>query len=577
MYRRVILACLAALIASTLACGALGRGATTRDYRFEPDEGPAVAAELGALRVPENRGREGGRTLELRYVRFAASGADPGPPIVYLAGGPGVSATRTAKGPRFPLFMALREHGDVIAFDQRNTGLSKPDLDCDEPYVLPFDRPLDRDAAAAAVAEAVARCAARHRGLGADLAGYTTAESAADLEALRRQLGAERLTLWGISYGTHLALAYLKAYPQRVDRLILAGVEPLHHTLKLPSDQQRLLAEVSRRAAADAATGETVPDLVGSLERLLARLDREPARVTLVNPFDGQPVEVAVGGDDLRVTVVGMLRGPESFAGLPDLVARLERSDWLALALLAGRQRMGSAPGLMPVAMDCASGAGAEWLARIEREAAGTLLRDAINFPYPGICRGLEIPDLGDEFRAAPRSDVPALLISGTLDGRTPPSSAEAVAAGLSKSVHLVLEGAGHSDPLLLSSPQILETMHAFLAGEPLPDRRIEVPVPGFLPPREVATLPAELLQRYLGSYRIGEGDVRQVLAGGPVLFTVRGGGPPFPLRPLSESEFFYEGSAGRVRFELDAAGNPVAMTYWAEGTGEGERAVKVD
>jgi pimeloyl-ACP methyl ester carboxylesterase len=385
------------------------------------------------------------------------------------------------------------------------------------------------------------------------------------------------LTLWGISYGTHLALATIKEYPASVDRAILAGLEPLRHTLKLPSDQQELLEEIGRLAAADPTVRNAIPDLVGSIARLLARLEREPASALLVDPTDGTAGEVAVGAADLRVVLANLLAGPESFRLIPDLVHRLEGGDWTALALLAVPDRMGEVPGLMTLAMDCASGASEDWLARIRREAPATLLRDAINFPGPEVCEGVPVADLGDDFRAPAGSEIPVLLISGTLDGRTPVRNGDFVAASFPDSGHLVIEGAGHSDPLFLSSPEILATMERFLAGETVGDRRIAAPPFRFVAPRKVVPLPAGAGERYAGSYRTPEGDVRLVVPAGPdVVYTIRRG-RPLVLRPLSETEFFYEGTATRVEFELDGTGRATAMVLYTDGQPEGERSPRIE
>jgi hypothetical protein len=93
-------------------------------FRFKGLQGQETDAERGFFEVPEDRRDPGSRKIRLSYVRFASAAARPGPPIVYLAGGPGGMATRAAGGPRFPIFMALREVADVIVFDQRGTGLS---------------------------------------------------------------------------------------------------------------------------------------------------------------------------------------------------------------------------------------------------------------------------------------------------------------------------------------------------------------------------------------------------------------------------------------------------------------------
>src|SRR5215213_8976177 len=115
-----------------------------KPYTFENDKKEKVEAEFGTLLVPENRSDSQSNLIELGFVRFKSSAKNPGPPIVYLAGGPGGSGIGTAMGSRFPLFMALREFGDVIAYDQRGTNLSGPKMLCSEEYAVSPGAPLER-------------------------------------------------------------------------------------------------------------------------------------------------------------------------------------------------------------------------------------------------------------------------------------------------------------------------------------------------------------------------------------------------------------------------------------------------
>ena len=87
----------------------------------------------------------------------------------------------------------------VLGFDQRGTGRSGV-LRC---------RAIERDVRLRST-RAGEDCARR---LGARRSYYTTADSVADMEAIRRAAGIDRLTLFGISYGTELALAYARAHP----------------------------------------------------------------------------------------------------------------------------------------------------------------------------------------------------------------------------------------------------------------------------------------------------------------------------------------------------------------------------
>jgi hypothetical protein len=151
---------------------------------FTARSGESVAAFHGTFEVPENRADPDSRMITLSYVRFPATGEQSGPPVIYLAGGPGGPGSGTAQGPRFALFQAMRQHGDVVAFDQRGTGDSTRLPRCTSSQFIPdAERVSDADYAAAQLA-AAEECGAFWRQQGVDLEGYTTRESVQDLVAL---------------------------------------------------------------------------------------------------------------------------------------------------------------------------------------------------------------------------------------------------------------------------------------------------------------------------------------------------------------------------------------------------------
>jgi pimeloyl-ACP methyl ester carboxylesterase len=569
---------LRALLAIAIAACAGAPRPTYRaePYQFERTGGQRVAAELGEIEVPEDRDRPASRRIKLRFVRFAATTPRPGSPIVYLAGGPGVSGIESARGARFPVFMALRAIADVIVLDQRGTGISEGKLDCAEPYAAPFDRPLSRAAWAEALGRAARRCADQLAGRGVALGGYDTLQSAADLDDLRRALGADRMTLWGTSYGTTLALAVLQRNAARVDRVILHGVEPLDQMLKLPSDQQRLLAAVSRLAAGDPALGGRVPDLAGSIARLIERLAASPITVAIPDPRSNAAIDLVLGPLDLQVAIAEFLRGPEFLARLPDLIARLEAGDWLALGLIAAGLRAGAVPSMMGLATDCASGASPAWRDRIAREAAATVLGDAINAPMPEVCDHLPIAALDETFRTNPRAAVPVLAISGTLDGRTPPSGADRVLARMPNAHRLILDGAGHGDGLFVASPRIADAMLRFLRGELAADERVALPPLRFAPVRGVLPLDAAARSRLAGNYRAADGAAWKLVDAGALFYLVRPGRPPLPLRASSPGELFTEGLPAIVRLGLDASGRATSLTLLPDGVTAAPPAIAV-
>ena len=95
---------------------------STKPHTFEAPDGKTIEAEWGELEVPlfHDRSEEG--SLTVSFLRFPATTDNPGAPLVYMAGGPGGVGSQFPAGPRYSLFMALREVGDVIAFNQRGTG-----------------------------------------------------------------------------------------------------------------------------------------------------------------------------------------------------------------------------------------------------------------------------------------------------------------------------------------------------------------------------------------------------------------------------------------------------------------------
>ncbi len=444
------------------------------DYFVIP--GPKkVTAEEGRLRVPLRHGDPSADSIEIHFVRFASKSENPGPPIVYLAGGPGGSGTWSASGDRFGLFQKLRAAGDVIALDQRGVYYSDPYLLCPGSWDYPLDEPSDLAVRTRAVGPFLEECYA-HWSDSLDVGAFNTRESAEDLDDLRQALGAEQLVLWSISYGTHLALAYIRQHPDRVARAILAGVEGPDHTYRLPANLDRILLRVDSAMKADEKLREAVPDFVGELREVFARLEREPVRVGFKDRETGEPRTLVLGADDLRSGVFSELGEREDIVELPARFIPLMRGELARAAPIIARDRSGIRELAMSLAMDCASGATAERLALIEDQARTAIFGGVGNRGLRADCASWPAGDLGDEYRSPVRSDVPVLFISGSLDIRTPPSNAKEVRQGFLNSHHLVIEGGSHDDDLFLSSPLILETMLAFLSGATELPERVTLP-----------------------------------------------------------------------------------------------------
>lgn len=442
--------------------------------RFKGWRDQETDAEQGFFEVPEDRRDPGSRRIRLSYVRFPSTAARPGPPIVYLAGGPGGTATGTATGPRFPIFQALREVADVIAFDQRGTGLSNhiPPR-ATSPGPLPA---LTRAGVTAHVRDEFQKAWVDWTAAGVAMRGYNTAESADDIDDLRRHLGAETIDLWGISYGSHLALSVLKRHGDRVGRVALASLEGQDQTVKRPARLDAYLDRVDRLLDADPAARAAVPNLPALMRRVHERLEAEPARLTATTP--GGPLELQMGGFGVQTLAGGLVANPPTLSLLPGLYLALEAGQTAVLAPFLGR--MGGMVEIsgMPEAMDLASGISAERLRRVEQEARTAVLGDALNFPMPHLLGAVPGVDLGDDFRASMQIDTPALLVSGSLDGRTPLEEQAEVADQFRHKATVQVENAGHN--VFEAHPEVQDLLVRFFCGDPVADTRLSLPPPVF-------------------------------------------------------------------------------------------------
>lgn len=368
--------------------------------------------------------------------------------------------------------MALREVADVIAFDQRGTGANNriPPRPAQK-GPLP---PLTREALTAAYrAEAQAAWVDWTRA-GVAMRGYNTNDSADDIADLRRHLGAEKLNLWGISYGTHLALAVLKRHGDRIGDVALASLEGQDQTVKRPARLDDYFNQVDRLLASDPAARAAIPDLPALMRRVHARLEADPLRVALPGGED-----LRVGGFAIQMAAGYLIKNPGTLAMLPGLYLALDAGMAEALTPLLPALSAAIEVDGMPTAMDLASGVSRERLAMIEREAKTAVLSDALNFPMPQLLGAIPGMDLGDDFRRPIRIPHRTLLVAGSLDGRTPLAEQAEVAAQFSNKSRVLVENAGHD--VFEAHPGVQDLIVRFFRGERVGNATLALPPPKFV------------------------------------------------------------------------------------------------
>ena len=447
---------------------------------FESDAGDIVDAYEGSLSVPENRNVANSRQITLKYVRFPSTGDTPGTPIVYLSGGPGGSGIQTAKYQRFPLFMAMREFGDVIALDQRGTGASNDLPNCTSSQHISATEPTTDVEFFAFERAAFAECLDYWKSEGVDVYGYTTSESVADLAALRRHLGSEQIDLWGISYGSHLSLAALQQIDDQIGRVVITAIEGLDQTVKQPARGDAYFDRLQSAIDKVPTAKEKYPDVKALIARVLTRLDQTPLLLEFPTQ-DGEAAPYLLQKRDLQKITSALIADPARAVWILEIFRALDGGDTAPVIALLQRAVDPTDTAIsfrpMTVLMDVASGSSPERRAMITQQAETALMGPHMNFSMHLETVDASL-DLGETFRSAPVSDVPTLVISGTLDGRTYPESGQEATAGLSNRQTVIVENGGHN--VFMQSPEVTTVIQDFMRGETVDGREIYIELPEF-------------------------------------------------------------------------------------------------
>lgn len=437
-------------------------------------EGWAQAVECASLEVPLRHERPDEGTLSLRVVRVPAGTAQPTEgPLVMLAGGPGQAASE-AFAPLLGAIANVTRKRAVVLLDQRGTGASSP-LDCETPDTFAEQFRSDE------LLRVARACPAEHPGT--DWGAFTTAASVADLEALRRHLGLEQLDLFGISYGTRLALAYARAHPARVRSLILDGMAPPQLVLPLSfaQDAQAALAEIDQRCQADDRCREAYGPLTPLVQQVLMQAAAEPS-VSVAHPRTGEPLTLELDRDLVAQLLRGLMYGTDLQPILPLTLRRIREGDFgplVAQAALLGEGATESMSMGLFLSVVCAEDVPAIEATAIGPATDNTFLGRSFVDELLAACELWPVTPVPVD-RSPLTVDVPTLAISGAADPATPPRWAETVVSSLPRARHVVVPHAGHGNFMRGCVPRL---MKRFLAA---PDALMDLDascVEDFAPP----------------------------------------------------------------------------------------------
>jgi pimeloyl-ACP methyl ester carboxylesterase len=448
--RRVLIAValLASLVAPTpgSAADAASPVPCSRFVSGAPDD-----AECFEVVVPTwHDGRdETTQVLSVLILRSRAARPEPDP-VVYLAGGPGGSAIETVN---LWFGSPIRATRDIILVEQRGTRFSRPFLACPEQtsaqlYVASVA--ISPEEHVDAISTATDDCRERLEADGVDLAAYTTAANADDLEVVRTALSVDRWNLYGISYGTRLGLEILRRHPEGVRSAVLDSAYPpdVAPYESLASNHARALDAFFATCRADAACVERYEDLESVFWPLVDQLNARP--VPLFIPAAGGDVAGVFTGDMLVAQVTGSLSTSGAVRWVPAQIAALAAGNTAQYELSGDSLPNDTVGEGMRLSIECAERLAATDAADISADAAANprLATFAARFTEPRICERWPVDPVDAGQLAPVSSDLPVLLVSGELDPLTPPAWADQAAATLSSATRLALPMAGHAASL---------------------------------------------------------------------------------------------------------------------------------
>lgn len=402
-------------LALTAACATTGPS-----YTFDPrDCAPEIAVEggrCGTVAVPENYDAPGGRSIALNVLVLPSAGSDPiGDPVFELEGGPGIAVTATAKFYATD-GAAYRQNREMVFVDMRGTGGSNP-LRCPE-----LEADAQSDTPGPLYPPALTAECARELGKRADLRQYTTANAVRDLDAVRQALGAKRIALNALSYGTTAALAYMTVHPENVSAAVLTSTVPADRTPPRfhASVASEALARIFAACAADAVCTARFPDPAADLDRARRRF--------------ADPEEAEMFMERLRV----MMYAPASARRIPLFLQQVAQG-----APAAPQGATPAAADGLYLSITCAESFPRFDIDAARREARASEFGDYRLRRQSNACAVWPTaPSAPPQPESAIR--VPVLFVSGSFDPVSPPQWTADLLPLFPNSRHLVIEGGGH-------------------------------------------------------------------------------------------------------------------------------------
>lgn len=406
----------------------------------------------GYLVVPENRSRKNSRTIRLPVIILKSTSKTAAPdPVLRTLGGPGASSLRIIRGRRFSPWLNDR---DMVIFEQRGTRYAEPNLDCHEVGAVRVQNVKNNITGQTAIGnevEAARKCFKRLTRAGADLTGYDSVQSAADIADLRQALGYRQWNLYGVSYSARLMLNVMRDHPEGVRSVILESVLPpsVNYDEVGVDGAMRSLDLFFAHCVAEADCNRTYPDLEKRFYELVRRANETPFNFA-PKPSESQAqATIKINGDDITTWLLDYVLSADTEAILagPAQLTRVINGDLSPLEFYATDKL---SPGGYMLGMRFSFWCREEMPFENRQKIAAQARRYPQLPGYEVQPALLAVCDVWKAGRARPtenqpvRSAIPTLVLAAEYDAYTPPAWGRLVASTLRRNYFYEVPQVGH-------------------------------------------------------------------------------------------------------------------------------------
>lgn len=382
------------------------------------------------------------KLIELSIARIPARRqSDRQDAFTLISGGPGQSAIESFPSVSFAFRHIMRNH-DVILIDQRGTGGSAK-LECESASEsLGLEMELDLEQVSLDALEC-------RESLEHDPSWFTTSMAVHDLEFVRQQLGVSQWNMYGISYGTRVAMHYLRRYPESIRTLTLDAVVPPSVSLgpDISRLSQRALDLIFKRCIDSQGCFDAFGDLTEPTMALLDSLEENPKSITFEDIATGSLSTMELTRQHLAVTIRLMSYSAQTAAILPsmlhDAIVNENFAPLARQAKLQTRSLGNSLANGMHQAIICTEDAPFVNFTENADEPA-TYLGEGTIDSLMASCKNWPAGHIDADFKEPLVSDAPVLILSGEADPVTPPDYGDSITPTLSNSRHIVNSDQGH-------------------------------------------------------------------------------------------------------------------------------------